>query len=93
VIKSWRDKRTEQLFKLVTSKGFPAELVRVAKRRLDAIAAAETLGQLGAIPGNDLHPLSGDRAGQYAIRINKQWRVCFVWADGHAWDVEVTDYH
>jgi proteic killer suppression protein len=93
MIKTWRDRRTEQLFKLLTPKGFPANLVRVCKRRLDALHAAETLGQLGAVPGNDLHLLHGDRTGQHAIRINMQWRLCFVWADGHAWDVEITDYH
>ena len=93
MITSWRDKRTEQLFKLATPKGFPANLVRVAKRRLDALHATETLAQMGAIPGNDLHQLHGDRSGQHAIRINQQWCVCFVWADGHAWDVEITDYH
>lgn len=93
MIRSWRDKRTEQIFNLASPKGLPSDLVRVAKRRLGAIHAAETLDQLRAIPGNDLHRLHGDRKGQHAIRINKQWRVCFFWQDGHAWNVEITDYH
>jgi proteic killer suppression protein len=93
MIKSWRDKRTEKIFKLVSPKGFPANLVRVAKRRLDALHASETLEQLGGNPGNDLHQLQGDRKGQYALRINLQWRICFVWDGNHAWNVEITDYH
>ncbi len=65
----------------------------VAKRKLDHIHAAAALSDLGAIPGNRLETLAGDRKGQYSIRINGQWRICFGWADLGALDVEIADYH
>jgi len=65
----------------------------VAKRKLDHIHAAATLSDVGAIPGNRLEALAGDRAGQYSIRVNDQWRICFRWVETDALDVEIVDYH
>ena len=65
----------------------------MAERKLAQLAAAQTLEFLRSPPGNRLEALSGDRAGQHSIRINDQWRVCFVWEAGHAWQVEIVDYH
>lgn len=66
---------------------------RVAERKLAQLNAAATLEFLRTPPGNHLEMLKGDRAGQWSIRINDQWRICFVWRDGHAWEVEIVDYH
>jgi proteic killer suppression protein len=65
----------------------------VAKRKLDHLNAVTSLADLRAIPGNRFEALSGDRAGQYSIRINDQWRICFRWLDADAYDVEIVDYH
>lgn len=72
---------------------FPAELVRVASRKLRMIDAAVSQLDLRQPPGNQLEALKGDRKGQWSIRINDQWRVCFRWRDGNAEDVEIVDYH
>ena len=93
MIRSFRDKVTEAVYRGQCPKGFPVKLIRVARRKLAMVDAAEKLGDLKAPPGNRLHRLTGDRASQYAIRINDQFRVCFVWTDGGAEDVEITDYH
>ena len=77
-------------------RGFSRKFQRiapVAKRKLDHIHAAATLSDLGAIPGDRLEALAGDRKGQYSIRINNQWRICFRWADTDALEVEIVDYH
>jgi proteic killer suppression protein len=74
-------------------KGFPPDLVRPAQRKLVMIAAATTLDVLRQPPGNRLEALKGDRAGQHGVRINDQWRICFVWRDGAAHDVEFVDHH
>ena len=66
---------------------------RLAARKLALIDAAEELKELRVPPGNRLEPLSGNRAGQHSIRINDQWRICFVWRDGNAYEVEIADYH
>ena len=71
----------------------PANLRNVAKRKLAAVHSAVSLEDLRIPPGNRLEPLHDDRKGQYSIRINDQFRVCFVWRDGDAYDVEITDYH
>lgn len=76
-----------------TPKGLPHDLLRPAQRRLAALMAATELGDLRVPPGNRLEALSGDRQGQYSIRINSQWRICFRWVDGKAEDVEIVDYH
>ncbi len=74
-------------------KGFPPDVARAARRKLAVLDAALRLDDLRAPPGNRLEALSGDRAGQHSIRINDQWRVCFAWRDGGAYEVEIVDYH
>ena len=71
----------------------PADVISRAIRRLEYVDLAASLDDLKVPPSNRLHPLRGDRAGQHAIAINDQWRICFVWKDGDAFDVEITDYH
>jgi len=93
VIHSFRSPPTEAIFDNLVPKGFPADLARVARRKLEALNAATTLGDLRSPPGNRLHALGGDRSGQHAIRINDQFRVCFVWREDGAHDVEIVDYH
>jgi proteic killer suppression protein len=93
-IKGFRDKETRKLFeRKATSKAVPTDLQRKALLKLNQLHYAETLDDLRVPPGNKLEKLSGDREGQYSIRINQQYRVCFVWEDGDAYDVEATDYH
>lgn len=77
----------------VYGKGFPADLVRRTRAMLSALDAAVSLEDLRFPPGNGLETLSGDRAGQYSVRINKQWRICFIWTDQGPADVEIVDYH
>lgn len=77
----------------IVPKTSPPELVAAAKRKLRAIEAAETLGDLANIPGNRLEKLKGNRAGQWSIRLNDRWRICFLWQIDGAHDVEVADYH
>lgn len=74
-------------------KGFPADVVTTARRKLAMLDAAVRLDDLRIPPSNRLEALKGDRAGQHSIRVNDQWRVCFVWLDGHAHEVEIVDYH
>ena len=93
MIKSFRDKETKSIFARQFSKKFPAALLTVAWRKLAILDAAEKLDDLRVPPGNRLEKLSGDRAGQYSIRINDQWRICFQWREGNAHEVEITDYH
>jgi toxin HigB-1 len=93
VIRSFRSKATEAVFSGENPKGFPADLVRVARRKLRYLNAADDLGDLASPPGNRLEALVGNRKGQHSIRINDQFRICFVWsAEGPA-DVEIVDYH
>jgi proteic killer suppression protein len=92
VIRSFRDRETEKVFRREFSRKFQ-RIAPVAKRKLEHIHAAATLSDLGAIPGNRLEALAGDRKGQYSIRINDQWRICFRWADTDALEVEIVDYH
>jgi toxin HigB-1 len=68
-------------------------IARVAKRKLDHLHAATSLADLAAVPGNYLEMLKRDRAGQHSVRINNQWRICFLWKDGDAYAVEIVDYH
>ncbi len=93
MIRSFKDRATEQISRGVCPKGFPAELFKIARRKLAMIDAAVELSDLLAPPGNRLHLLKKDRKGQHAIRINDQYRVCFEWRKGDALDVEITDYH
>lgn len=74
-------------------KGFPSDLAKRARRKLRVLAAAARLEDLGTPHGNHLEALAGDRAAQHSIRVNDQWRVCFVWREGDAYDVEIVDYH
>jgi proteic killer suppression protein len=93
MIESFRDKRTAAVFLGKLPKGFPSDVAAVARRKLRMLDAARRLDDLRVPPGNRLEALSGDRAGRHSIRVNDQWRVCFVWHEGGAHDVEVTDYH
>lgn len=93
MIKGFSDKRTAAVFEGKAPKGFPSDLLRVARRKLDLLDAAERLDDLRMPPGNQLEALRDDRVGQHSIRVNVQWRVCFVWNDGNAHDVEIVDYH
>jgi len=93
MIKSFRDKKTEALFhEGRVARKWQAFAV-VARRKLVMLDAAESLHDLKSPPNNRLEALKRDRAGQHAIRINDQYRVCFRWQRGHAYDVEITDYH
>ena len=92
MIQSFRSKDTEELFQYQHTKRFRA-FERVALRKLLQLHAATKLTILSSQPGNQLEALRGDRKGQHSIRINRQWRICFVWNDGHAYDVEIVDYH
>jgi proteic killer suppression protein len=92
MIVTFRSKQAERLFKRDAVKGF-ASIQRVALRKLQQLHFATQLSDLAAPPGNRLEPLKGDRAGQFSIRVNDQWRICFVWRDGNAYDVEIVDYH
>ena len=91
-IRSFRCEDTEALYKGLHPKRF-RNIEAVAERKLQMLDAAEELKDLRSPPGNRLEALTGDRAGQHSIRINDQWRVCFVWANGHAGHVEIVDYH
>ena len=93
MIRSFRDKDTEKLFRRERSKAVPPDVQRVALRKLAQVDAAANIQDLKVPPGNRLEALSGGRRGQFSIRINDQWRVCFVWKDGHAHEVEIVDYH
>lgn len=93
VIKSFRDRETLRVWERRRSKAVSASLQRKALRKLTEIENARELGDLRVPPGNRLEKLSGDREGQHSIRINQQYRVCFVWDDGDAYDVEIVDYH
>jgi len=93
VIQDFCDKDTEKIWKGKGSRRFPADIQRIALRKLTQLSAAEALSDLRVPPGNRLEALKGDLAGQHSIRINDQWRICFVWKDGHAHAVEIVDYH
>lgn len=92
MIRSFRDKETERVFRREFSRKFQ-RIAPAAKRKLDHIHAAPALSDLAAIPGNRLEALAGDRAGRYSIRVNDQWRICFRWVDPDALEVEIVDYH
>ncbi|HFE65281.1 MAG TPA: type II toxin-antitoxin system RelE/ParE family toxin [Caldithrix sp.] len=93
MIKSFKCKETEKIFKREYSKKFSRDIQKVALRKLWMLDAATDLNSLQIPPGNRLEPLSGSRKGQFSIRINKQWRICFKWRQGDAFEVEITDYH
>ncbi len=93
MIRTWADAEAEKLFNLQRSRKLPSDLQRVALRKLRMVDAAVTLEDLTIPPANRLEKLRGDRAGQWSIRINDQWRICFAWREGNAYDVEIVDYH
>ena len=93
MIKSFADRDTERLFGREPVRRFPAGLHRVMLRKLVTVDAAEALDDLRIPPGNRLEKLKKDRVGQHSIRVNDQWRVCFRWRDGDAFEVELVDYH
>lgn len=92
MIKSFHCADTQALFETGKCRRWTA-VKAVATRKLTQLDAAATLEFLRSPPGNRLEALSGDRVGQHSIRINEQWRLCFVWRDGHVFDVEIVDYH
>lgn len=93
MIESFKDKITKAIFEGKRVKKLPEDLQRKAERKLLRIDAAVSLDDLRVPPGNRLEALSGDREGQHSIRVNDQWRICFVWADDGVYDVEFVDYH
>jgi proteic killer suppression protein len=93
VIRSFADRDAEALFNGRFTRRLGADIQRVAQRKLRQLHQAEQLKDLAAPPGNRLERLKGRRTGQHSIRINDQWRICFVWRDGGAEQVEIVDYH
>jgi len=97
MIQSFKDEGTQDIFygraTKKARKGCPVQLWRIAGRKLDQVDSAEQLEDLRVPPGNRLEPLSGDRRGQHSIRINEQYRICFVWQDRGPCDLEIVDYH
>ena len=93
MIRSFNDKRTETIFQGRRAKGLPTEIQQRARRKLRMLDAATVIDDLRVPPSNRLEKLKGDRRGQHSIRINDQWRICFVWRDRYASDVEIVDYH
>jgi len=93
VIESFACKRTALVFLGECPRGFATDIAAVARRKLRMLDAAKHLEDLRIPPSNRLEALKGDRRGQHSVRINDRWRLCFVWQDGGAWDVEIVDYH
>jgi len=93
MIRGFRCKETEGLFRRRFSRRLPGDVQRIARRKLEILDAAEMLEDLRIPPANRLEKLHGKREGQHSIRINDQWRLCFVWRGGNAYDVEIVDYH
>jgi proteic killer suppression protein len=93
MIRSFRDKEALSIFHREASAKLPPDIHRTAKKKLNMLDAALSLDSLKAPPGNRLEALKGKRAGQFSVRINDKWRICFRWVEGHAFDVEICDYH
>lgn len=93
MIRSYKDSLTKTVASGKTPKGFPADLLRPVIRKLTMLENAVKLDDLRSPPGNRLEALKGDRQGQHSIRINDQWRICFIWTDASAEEVEIVDYH
>lgn len=93
MIQSFADKETEKIFQSDFSTKLPQDIQRVAMRKLWMIGAAQNLNDLRIPPSNHLEKLSGKKEGQYSIRINAQWRICFYWRENNAYDVIIIDYH
>ena len=90
---NFKDKEAQKVFERKHSRKLPLDIQQVALRKLRMLNRAESLQDLRVPPANRLERLVGDREGQYSIRVNDQWRICFVWQDGDALDVEIVDYH
>ncbi|MEI2734627.1 MAG: type II toxin-antitoxin system RelE/ParE family toxin [Rhodoblastus sp.] len=93
MIRSFADPETERIWSGRRSRKLPPDIQSVALRKLRLLNQARAISDLRAPPGNRLEALRGDRAGQHSIRINDQWRICFIWSEGGAADVEIVDYH
>ena len=93
MIRSFRDRHTERLFRRESVRRWGPDVQRAARRKLLIVDAATSLDDLKVPPGNRLERLTGDRAGQYSIRVNDQWRLCFEWRAADAYHVELVDYH
>jgi len=93
MISTFADRETELLYRTGKSRKLPPDIIRGALRKLDRLHTVEKVDDLKNPPGNRLHELTGDRKGQYSISINEQWRICFRFSEGNAYDVEVCDYH
>ena len=93
MIRSFRSKEAERIFNRIRSPKLPSDIQQVALRKLRMLNRSRSLADLRVPPANRLERLKGDREGQYSIRINDQWRICFCWADGDAFDVEIVEYH
>ncbi len=93
MIKTFKCKETEKIWNEQKSKKFPSDIQTRSLRKLRLLNSSENLQDLKIPPSNHLESLSGDRIGQYSIRINQKWRICFVWSEMNAFDVEIVDYH
>lgn len=93
MIRDYRDRETRAVAERRRARKLPQDIQRRAQRKLMILNNAVDLNDLRVPPGNRLEALSGDRDGQHSIRINDQWRICFVWSEGNAWQVEIVDYH
>ena len=93
MIRSFADRATEDVFHRRVARHLPPDIQRTARRKLIQLDGADDLRDLAAPPANRLESLKGDRAGQHSIRINDQWRICFVWRDSDAHNVQIVDYH
>ena len=93
MIRDFQCGETEKLFSRRFSRKLPEGIHRIGRRKLEILDAAESLEDLTIPSSNRLEKLHGDRKGQHSIRINDQWRICFVWREGHAYNVEIVDYH
>jgi len=93
MIKTFADAQTQELYLSGRARRVPPDVASRAARKLELVNAAVRIEDLKVPPGNRLHPLEGDRRGQHSIWVNDQWRICFTWYEGHAFDVEIVDYH
>jgi proteic killer suppression protein len=93
MIKSFKGKETEKIYIRERSRKLPGDIQQIALRKLRMLNNAKSVNDLRIPPANRLEKLTGNRAGHYSIRINDQWRLCFIWKDSNAYDVEITDYH
>jgi len=93
MLKSFNDRETEKIYARELSRKLPNDIQQAALRKLRMLNNAKTINDLRIPPANHLEKLGGNRTGQHSIRINDQWRICFIWQDGDAYNVEITDYH